>query len=385
MTTAPYGCIDLGESSRPSDFGTHKDYCYGHVPGGRTVRAVVNDLGTTYLRLWAPWHVFQPENTPSYGALEVAPGVTWAQWLDAQLNAAASDGKKVILCLFGSPRWANGTATLKDTDVVEDRRSPWGNSNGWGDALKGMEYGVPTDRSASGPFAQWVTWLCDRYRATTARGRLIEVLEICNEPNGMMWPQRSPSGSAIMGSYIAEMMITAYGIATARGMRIGGPATADSAFPPAGPSPAFNNRSGTPYDVFLLSLVGSLQSMSFSAKDIVWTHHNYGDLEAVPYTSNWSNSTVGKIRDALDWLGWPTSWLFVTEGGVRDLNNDGRQVFAYDAARVLLTAHGTNVGMLTTRFIVAGPGTECGLVRTDGTNRVFYDVWKTWRINGQLR
>src|SRR5205807_7727732 len=130
--------------------------------------------------------------------LNGAPGgQSWLRRLDGQVRAANDDRLGVILSIYHAyPTWASAAS---GPDPVDPR--------------KPAEHKLPLDVSPDGPWAWFVAYLIARYRrgawpnpigpqgAVTdiavshdprfgnPEGAAIDVLELCNEPNYLGWPQ----------------------------------------------------------------------------------------------------------------------------------------------------------------------------------------------------
>ena len=294
--------------------GSEQDFRVGNN------RAWFDDTGTRWVHMWADWASLEP----AAGALD-----SWRlDSLDAQIAAVRSDGRKAMLTIYRFPGWANGTDGLTAEQVaatMPDRRGP----NQPDTRAKPLEYRYPTDLSASGPWAGFLEMLLRRYAG------LVEVVEICNEPNYQFWPQHGPSttsdpyasGPVTIYDTVAQMFVTAQAIQT----RVG-----PSAPILAGPACADTNTGGrlrTPYDTFTTQLLSKLSARGFKpGPKFAYTHHNYTDVtydqgpgSTAPDAG--SNPTRSKNRAAevrrrlvKKWAGWPdvnaaSPQLMLTEGG----------------------------------------------------------------------
>jgi hypothetical protein len=295
----------------------------------------MHELTPAYVRVWAAWDAFQPDPGGPIGAALVGISntlgspVTHEQWLTAQLQSIAADGRKAILCLWKAPAWANGTVGQDPGKyMLEDRKFASG-------TYKGLSLGVPTDLGPSGPWANWIQWLCDRYKAYGSTGstkRLIEILEVVNEPNYQMWPQRNAAGDLTIACQAAQMVTTAYGVAAAAGMRVGGPACSDG--------DDADSRLYTSPTTFIQEFERNIRALR-GKSDFVWTHHNYRDFEssgAVTLASgdtgrSYAQMTTKWVRDYMDWTSWSDTYLFLTEGGAR-VRDDSPHLSCRHTARV---------------------------------------------------
>ena len=296
---------------------------------------------TPYYRLWVAWPYLQPKNgsdpaannvdrvpfqdawNPNapidpanydrhdlYGTTYYWPNMTpqlYLRQLDDTIIQARRAGLKVVLTLFLTPHWANGS-----------RRSGF-NSNPW--------YCPPDSAAPGSPWANIASYLATRYCSLTndprfggynGRWRWIDFLEVCNEPNGQWWPQDDASNDARnvprLPELAAQMMKTARGITGAAGSPIIlGPATSDG-------------DNGTSYGTFTTRMLNWIRGANGFTEDgaIGWSHHNYKDIET-PRTH--TNSSTHQIRDQLagrGWRGWgydgssnTVGQILLTEGGAR--------------------------------------------------------------------
>jgi hypothetical protein len=255
---------------------------------------------TNWTRIWADWPTLQPAaNTPL--------GVNFAP-LDSQIQAANAAGKYVILVARGTPTWA-GSTTDEPTGV------------------KTKEYRVPNDLTSTGPWAQFIKFLLLRYSGTRMP---IWCLEVCNEPNYEMWPQRLTQftygdGALAIGCLAAAMLETAQAIHDGLGLTLPlllAPATSDN---------LTDSVERTSYSVFMQAMLSTLQGANFvPGPYTAWSHHNYNDVEqnrsGTPAQNPSYFCLAQDARHRLQqagWTGWnpqtgetpPMVWL--TEGGAR--------------------------------------------------------------------
>jgi hypothetical protein len=158
----PRRCVALGPAGCIAP-GCEQDL---RVAGNR---ALLQDSGTRWVRLWADWPTLMP-----------APGTfaaDRADALDEQIGQARADGLGTILTLYRTPRWVG----------------------------RGV--------AAGPPWEQFVQWTVARY------GDRLDVLELCNEPN--LQGTRPET--------VAEMFVTAQRIAGGLGSKLvlAGPGTSD--------------------------------------------------------------------------------------------------------------------------------------------------------------
>ena len=139
-------------------------------------REYVRASRTDVIRLQVSWRFLQPlapaEPQRSWEQLNRDHGDGALRRLDRQIAAANRDGVRVILGLYHSyPEWSNGTAPGTVEPVTG----------------KPADAKLPLDLSPEGPWAWFVSYLCDRYGGPSRPH--IWGLEICNEPNLLCWPQ----------------------------------------------------------------------------------------------------------------------------------------------------------------------------------------------------
>jgi hypothetical protein len=273
--------------------------------------------GTKWVKLWVSWTDLQQElgTAPksiadSWRHLNRAPaGSAWLRRLDGQVKAAKDDGLGVIVSLFHSfPAWSNGATR-------PDRVSP----------DKPPEQRIPSDLSAGSPWAWFVAHLCARYRKGAERrspgpeiasgesldsaqsgnpdGGWVDVLEICNEPNLLFWPQEAAPRA------VAEMLRTATRLSHALdGPAIAGPATSD--FPDRNQE---NSRGliAMGWQSFTAELLGRLRGFS-PPVSVHWTQHNFNDIKRIEQPSR--AERVAKLLYARGWV-TQVQPLWLTEGG----------------------------------------------------------------------
>jgi hypothetical protein len=282
-------------------------------------RDFVKASNTQYVRVWTDWSGMQPFPSSSFQQtcdwLNSGDRATRMQALDRQIAAINSDrnasGANIgaMLVTSGFPSWANGTRQA-GCDII----------NNPGDPRCGNTAEVPTDRSTSGPWAWWITYLFLRYTGlhnplgpgsngswqgnpSSAR---IDSFEICNEPN-QTYRFNGQSGEgdpAGMGCVIADMIMTADAMANfwkSGGYRV-------PTFLAPGTSDVSQFRPVTFADNVLYRLN---QSNWRGAAPWFWTHHNYQDIK---------NGQTTRLTDARGVLArYPWSGqnrvIWLTEGG----------------------------------------------------------------------
>jgi hypothetical protein len=384
---------------------------------------------SSHLRLWADWPTLQPLEGVPIDSPE-SPGYPNLLAFDEQIRLAGEDGLKVILMPYRYPRWVNGTAHIdRATDDFllfqpENRvRSQlfldWWNRRGTPNeepartilrrALKALEYRLPPE--GHGPGSRWagyVEFLFRRYvREAPARRLRVDYLEVVNEPNLQIWPQRSPSSTPddpagrfeVTGSEmtvhraVAEMMATMDSVVR-RGpghVTCLGPSHSDA----DSPRPRqISVHTTTPYSTvaepFVELLLDELDRIGFRAGPRwAWSYHNYNDFEL-------NQVRVKSLRAALDgrWEGRRRNRgpaLYCTEGGCRlsrVITRFGSGLPAEEVLRLqaevvkeAVTRHqrrteeGAGVAMLTQYTISADPNYDCGLLESNGAWRPAFDAW----------
>jgi hypothetical protein len=304
------------------------------------------ETGTTWVRFWADWPRLQPqpELPPHAGT---AAHVVAA--LDAQIDMARADGHKVMLTAWRFPRWANGTL-----GATVGRVEP--------------EYRLPGDLSPDGAWARWIDYLLGRYS-----GR-IDALEIMNEPNLQMWPQRGVVGA------VADMMETALEVASGYddAPLLVAPATGDT---------VERSEFRTPYDSFTRALLARLEERRFRpGARFAWSHHNYTDVESDLAGSFNRAAHVRAMLAAGRWGGRPE--LLITESGARPAVVAERfglppdqallgqaEVLRRNLWRMTVGPEGEGVALLCQYLFVTDYFYDSGLCELDGTPRPAYFAW----------
>lgn len=320
-------------------------------------RRYAAETGCTWVRLWAEW----PKLQPSRDAL---PDF---RQLDAEIAAARADGLKVMLTAWRCPPWANGTDALTPEQDAAfepgDRLAPGEDPAG----RKDLTFRVPSDMAAYGA---WIELL-------GRRG--VDAVEVVNEPNHQLWPQRD------IHMAVARM------IATARAAldRVGegapllvAPATADR---------AGTDALDTDHVEFARNLLDALDAIGFRADArTAWSHHNYGDVESD------GGDRIAALHGVLAgrWTGWPAAdpsapGILVTESGAR-LTTIAREERITDPATILsrqaeLIARGferlrtgpegAGVAIVMNYLFITDVNYDSGLCDLDGRPRPAYYAW----------
>ena len=323
-------CISLSGPA-PVRSGRHpNDYRYWGTPD------YFRQSGTTWVKLWVSWADLQPEYRPrnrteSWFDLNMAPlGKAWLWRLDRQIKAANDDGLGVILSLYHAfPRWANGA----------EGADP--------DSARGAAQRLPSDLSADSPWGWWVAYLCARYsgkpnplgphepfpgedasgyqaRSGNPLGARVDALEVCNEPNVLLWPQ------ARIGANVATMIRSAVALAGPAGPRILGPSTLDSPDPEDAAAP----RVRTDWRSFTTQVLDELRREP-ARGPFGWSHHNYRDVKrAVAAPQSRARQVVDLVR-AGSWPDGGRPLLWLTEAGLNVFPDQrDRRVRRLQAARI---------------------------------------------------
>ena len=398
-------------------------------------------VDTRYIRFWIDRPSLQGDAT-NYPLGEAPDGSIEAfrlQNLDAQIRAANADKLKVILLPYRYPLAANGTATLPVENRLfepEDRVSgnavdaylPWFyDRRRPAPSPKDLHYRLPPD--GHGPDSHWGRFVRAMFERWVARrdayGRA-DVIDVCNEPNGQLWPQRGPSSdtSTIEGRFevgpapayrinpvptsqltvhkaVAEMMQTVDQFARFYHPRVlcFAPSTADSDVTATGSYRVTSKFAATRYsatlsDPFVPALLDELDRLHFKGGGRwLWSFHNYNDWErAEDRVAQLRPLLNGRWRGRTDDLGDPV--LVATEGGCR-LNrvtlptrfpgvsgqelldkhalivSEGIQRFAQD------DGVGAGVTLLTQYTVCADSGFDTGLRDELGGERPAWGAWCT--------
>lgn len=371
---------------------------------------ILRDTGTEWVRLWADWPRLQPEQGVAIDD-PANPGAPYLQVLDEQVALANELGVKVLLVLYRHPPWANGTARAaarrgSDQEIsfgffdriaqraweryLREGRDP----ARYAPSRRSLEYRAPPQ--GFGPRTAWAAWfafLYDRYGRPNAGLRpFADGIELSNEPNWILWPQREPPALGAdpwaltplrAPASAAEMSVTARAIAAARG---------DSTllFHGSLADTSGDGRRASPYDEFTAAYLDALDQRGFlSTAQDAYAHHNYTDLERRETVTR-----VQRVRDLLRgrWTGYaegeaPT--VFVTEGGVRV--NRTREHFPQEdplegqalSMRLAMQRYGRDdgpgagVAMLAQYQTYTDPGFDSGLLEPwpSTTRRPVYGAW----------
>src|SRR3954468_1394145 len=306
-------------------------------------RRFFDETDTPWVRFWAHWPVLQPERSlpPDRGS-----GAAAVARLDAGIDAANADGRRVMLTARRFPRWANGT-----------EQAPLG-------ARPDPGYRLPADLSPGSDWAAWIDFLLTRY------GDRIEALELLNEPNPQLWPQADAPDAT------ARMLVTAQAVAS---RHLGAPLLV---------GPAMSDRTG--YSVFMRALLDRLDARGFVAgPNFAWSHHSYADVEG-DLAGPANRTAAARALLVGRWAGWPAGdaanpGVLITETGARLERvgpGDGalsrsRQAELLDRywQRMQFGPEGPGVAMILQYLFVSDKHYDCGLCDPDATPRPAYRTW----------
>jgi hypothetical protein len=331
------------------------------------------ETATPWVRMWADWPVLQPERdrTPDQGS-----GAAALARLDAGIARARADGLSVMLTAWRFPRWANGTDSLSPAAdagyQLEDRIGPGGDPT----RRKDLTFKLPADLTPGSDWGRWIDFLIGRYGAGA-----IDALELMNEPNLQLWPQRG------IGDAVAQMLIAAQVVASAHlgAPLLVAPATAD---------PVGDSTLRTGYDTFTRELLDRLDARDFSAgPGFAWSHHSYADVEG-ELTGPDNRTAAARSLLVGRWAGWPAGdpqapGLLVTETGARlprlatlyglrdpaAVSQKQAEVIERYWRRMQFGAEGAGVGMVCQYLFVTDMNYDSGLCDLDGTPRPAYRAW----------
>jgi len=378
-----------GTSATPSPTTNEQDYCYVGSPPGFSVANHFADTGTVWVKFWMDLTAFFPSENSVNSAL--------FDGLEEQLIAARNNGLAIILTLWKYPPWMNG---LSGTTTGQFQQ---------GDKTAAMR--IPDDVSTTSIWASMITCILTAYStgSSTPRrsGAYIDVLEICNEPNGMYWPQSTPAGLRTAGCKVGQMMQTALIISSWFGNQataIAGPGAVD--YKNEGSPDGMNwNTPGSWADVdhtdavkFSQDVVASFTSVGFvPGTRAVFTMHNHTDIEL-------QRTYVAKVRELAlrgSWAGWPYAnvndpHLWITEGGLTDGARVrlGIGVSAWPVYRALLiqiawnnlhnnstsvTGGGAGIDLFTYYLFETDPAFDCGLIDSVSMGRATRPAYAVWK------
>jgi hypothetical protein len=311
-------------------------------------RRFAAETGCAWVRLWAEWPKLQPrrDRAPDFGSL------------DEEIAAARADGLKVMLTSWRYPRWANGTDRVTPAQdaafELADRVSPDGDPA----RRKHLTFKPPGDLGEDSPFGRWIAALGQRD---------IDAIEVVNEPNFQLWPQRG------VHVPVARMMATGHAVLDGRRLLVA-PATADR----TGSSPL-----DTDHLEFARALFDELDTIGFRPDSrTAWSHHNYGDVESDAADRIAAAGALVRRR-------WPGVPIMVTESGARlttiardeRLRDDDRvrrrqaELIARGYERLRLGPEGDGVALVLQYLFVTDMNYDSGLCELDGRPRPAYYAW----------
>jgi hypothetical protein len=376
--------------------GTPQDYRVARtLPWWPPLRAV-----TSRVRMWADWPTLQPDPRFAIGDPR-SPGHAALLALDDQIRWAAHDGLAVMLVPYRYPPWANGTEGLEPgspadrSHALADRATAAAVLAAGGEmpyGLKAREYALPPDGHGLGSaWGGFVASLFDRYVTGDGGHGRIDAIEVVNEPNLQLWPQRSPSGDpqrpfAVEGSELtihraaAEMMVSVDELARATGgITCLGPSTTDA----RGEHPRLVSAVE---DGFLDALLHELDRRGFGGGcHWVWSYHNYLDIEEGAARASEVRARLAGRWRGLERDGGPA--LAATEGGCRlsavgdGLTHEERLRAQAERLGRAVDRHrdptgvGAGLTLLTQYTAMADPNYDCGLRGADGSERPAFEAW----------
>jgi hypothetical protein len=288
--------------------------------------------------------------------------------------------------------------------------------------MKDLHYRLPPD--GHGPDSAWGRFVRAMFERWVARADVhgrADVIEVCNEPNGQLWPQRGPSAdtSTLEGRFgvnpappyrvilpapsemtihsaVAEMMQTVDEYARSFSPRVTcfAPSTADSDVTANGSHRLTSKFAATPFsatpsDAFIPRLLDELDRIGFAGGDHwCWSFHNYNDWERGQDRAAYLRPLLAaRWRGRNDGAG-PV--LAATEGGCRLVRVTTR--YPGVSGQGLLDAHaaivsegiqrfaedggvGAGVSLLTQYTVCADPRFDAGLRDQAGGER---PAWRAW-------
>src|SRR3954464_1644307 len=162
---------------------------------------------SSHVRFWVDWPTLQPSPNFAVGDPD-APNYSNLVGLDEQIKLVNADGLKVILIPYRYPRWINEMAGLTgaaDFSIMPEDRMTEATWLGWINdgrtpaptSYRAAEYRLPAE--GHGPHSRWggyVKMMFDRWVKNADVHGKADYIEVCNEPNLQLWPQRGPSARA---------------------------------------------------------------------------------------------------------------------------------------------------------------------------------------------
>lgn len=300
----------------------------------------------SYVRLWADWSRIQPRSGPLDPDNDVTPdehGNTprdLIRMLDAQVATARQVPMRVMLTVWNKPLWV-----------------PPENTDTWT---------VPADLT-TGPAGHWagfISFLLDRYSTAKRPDGYIDFLEICNEPNFQMKPQRDSQNNPSIHCHVAQMFQTAQALRRPGQPKLAGPATSDWDDPGI-------NADHTHFDEFTTKLLEQLRGIDFREDgNFVWTHHNYRDTRVHNNTNGRAETVLSRLQ-AKGWRGWTDTrvacnqQLMITEGGYhisRTGSENTQRTRVYDNFTLMRFATGIAMHSNYLLYSDADFGTNTGLL-----------------------
>lgn len=313
-----------------------------------TNRRHVAETGCTWVRLWAEWPKIQPRpgEPPDFGPL------------DGEIAAARADGLRVMVTAWRYPRWANGTDGLSPEEDaafdLADRVAAGADPA----RRKDLTFRPPDDLGPDSAFGRWMAAVGERD---------VDAVEVVNEPNLQLWPQRGVHRA------VARMWATTREVIP-EGPLVVGPATSDR---------VGSNRLATDHLEFAEALIDELDATGFRPDDrSAWSHHSYGDFENDQADRTAAAAQLVRGR-------WPGTPVHITETGVRLTSVARNERVRDDAvvrrrqAELIARGHerlrtapaGEGVELVLQYLFITDMNYDSGLCELDGTRRPAYYAW----------
>jgi hypothetical protein len=308
--TYPQKCVSLpARPGEPNDwlaFG-NRDYA-------------ITTARCHWVRLWVIWSDIEPTPLPTDTATKYAAynSKSFFSYLDQQIADANANGVAVLLSMSQYfPTWSNG-ATGPEPGTNKDPRTRF-----------------PSDLTTSSPWAAFLAYLYNRYRAHNYAGSgwggiynasgpnpanwhgnplraWISGLGIVNEPNFEAWQEYDP------GCVAAQMMQTMDSMVSYWNSTAPAPTAACALFAPDIADHLQDYASDgtlkvTDYAHAVQATLEELQNWR-PANYWVWSHHVYQDVK------NGNNDRANQVRSLLydyNWRGGGDRFIYCTEGGWR--------------------------------------------------------------------
>jgi hypothetical protein len=281
----------------------------------------IADSGTAWLKISFNWGSLMP-TAPNpftrdrmWEMLNANPEIVGPRGLDDQIRTANNEygriGRVLAVALTiqdDFPLWTS------NAHPEWDRLYSGTNSTRWPPKDK-----VPDAVEPDTPYGWLVAYLFARYRVFgvynpngpsavapfgNPRSAWINCLEVCNEPNLKMWPQRVPNSDDYMLCKVTQMIKTAdvHAKTFGNGSFVIGPGVADG--------PTVSNAFTTHYRDFTQGVVNLLANY-VPQSALLWSHHNYTDI------ANQNRTRFEFVVNVLDTSANPYRFapVVISEGG----------------------------------------------------------------------